>query len=282
MSIGAGRLGVGALYTPGGDALPLENVSARQIWDTLVHSTQTDAAGLAVWQGRAIDQARRLGYKLAATEWNLNGWWRIGERRELWPGLGGCGMGAAVMLQGMMRAGDVIVLGNQSMLVGKSWGITGIRVAPDGVADPVYHPTAEVTTLYRRHHGDRRLQVDYEAPAPLWNGEVFFGWRVTERAAIVDVLATRDARFLYLHILNTDYERPHRIQIQFDDLPVANGPATLHRLRFLTQDEVRPGGAWRLSETEAITVALSDFALQAPCRSATIVVIPLQERQPQE
>ncbi len=267
--------GTGILREVWSNTLSPENVTARQIWDTLVHSTQTDESGLAVWQDGAIDQARRLGYKLAATEWNLNGWWQIGERRELWPGLGGCGMGAAVMLQAMMRTGEVIALGTQSMLVGKSWGITGIRVAPDGAAAPVYLPTAEVTTLYRRHHGDRRLQVDYETPAPMWHGEVFFGHRVTQRAAIVDVLATRDDRNLYLHILNTDYDRPHRLRVRFDDLPVAGGAATLHRLRFLTRDEVRPGGAWTLAETDAVPVGSTGFVLSAPCRSATIVVIPL-------
>ena len=42
----------------------------------------------------------------------MPGWWHIKERGELWPGLGGCGLGAAVMLQSIVRAGDVIALGN--------------------------------------------------------------------------------------------------------------------------------------------------------------------------
>lgn len=274
------RPGTGILREVWNSTFDIKTVSARQIWEALVHSTQTDPSGLAEWQDGAIDQARRLGYKLAATEWNLNGWWHIKERGELWPGLGGCGLGAAVMLQSIVRAGDVIALGNQSMLVGKSWGIAGIRVAKDGTAAPVYAPTAEVTTLYRKHHGDRRLQVDYETPAPLWTGEVFLNYRMTERAAIVDVVATRDAKNLYLHILNTDYENPQRIKVSLADLPVAGGSATLHRLRFLTRDEVQPGGPWAVTETEAVPVAPAGFALQLPCRSATIAVLPLREDRP--
>lgn len=272
--------GTGILREVWNSTFDIKTVSTGQVWEALVHSTQTDPSGLAEWQDGTIDQARRLGYKLAATEWNLNGWWKIKERGELWPGLGGCGLGAAVMLQSMVRAGDVIALGNQSMLVGKSWGIAGIRVAEDGVAAPVYAPTAEVTTLYRKHHGDRRLQVDYETPAPLWMGEVFFNTQITKQAAIVDVVATRDAKNLYLHILNTDYDQSHRIKVSLTDLAVAGGSATLHRLRFLTRDEVQSGGPWALTETQAVPVTPAGFALQLPCRSATIAVLPLREDRP--
>ncbi len=129
--------------------------------DVLVHSTETDASGLAQWQDKSIDQAQRLGYTLAMTEWNLNGWWRVGERRELWPGPGGCGLGAAVMIQAMLRRGDVIEL------------------------------------------------------------------------------------------------------------------ATLHRLRFLTQDEAMPSGPWTRAETETLHLGEVGLKIQLPGRSATILVLPL-------
>ncbi len=274
--------GVKGLYTPAGDMLPAEQVTAKQIWDTLVHSSETDAACLAQRQDKAIDQARELGFKLAMTEWNLNGWWQIKERRELWPGPGGCGLGAAYMLQSMLRSGDVIDLATQSMLVGKSWGIAGIRVATDGVTPPAYAPTAEATTLYRKHHGDRRLQVHYETEPVQWTPEVLFNkdYRVTERALTVDVVATRDDINLYLHMLNTDIEHARRIRVRLEDLPVAEGPATLHRLRFLTRDEVQPGSAWTSMETESIPVTPEGFSARLPSRSATIAVIPL--RQPEK
>jgi hypothetical protein len=133
-------------------------VTAGQVGETLAHSTETDAAGLAQWQDAAIAQTQRLGYQLAMTEWNLNGW----LKGELWPGPGGCGLGAAMMLHALLRRGDVIELATQSMLVGKAWGITGIHVAPGTDRPPRYLPTAEITALYRRYYGDRRLAVHYQ------------------------------------------------------------------------------------------------------------------------
>ena len=268
-----------SLFDKNGDPLPVEKASPKQIWDTLVHSAETDAAGLARRQDKAIDQARRLGFRLAMTEWNLNAWWAIKERPELWPGPAGEGMGAAFMLHSMLRSGDVIELGTQSMLVGKSWGIAGIRVAKDGVAPPVFAPSAEATTLYRKHHGDRRLQVHYETEAPSWTPEVVFNkeYRVTDRALTVDVVATRDDRNLYLHMLNTDFEHPRRIRVRLEDLPVAEGRATLHRLRFFTQDEAQADGEWTMAESETAPVTPEGLSAELPSRSATIAVIPLRQ-----
>jgi alpha-L-arabinofuranosidase len=271
-------MGIKGLYSPGGDILAPATVNARQVWETVVHSTETDADGLAQWQDKSIEQAQRLGYKLAMTEWNLNGWWQLKEREEQWPGPGGCGLGAAVMLHGLLRRGDVIELATQSMLIGKAWGITGIRVAPDAEHPPFYLPTAEATTLYRQHHGDRRLAVHYETGLPPWKPAVCFGqkYRVTERAVTVDVVATRDAQHLYLHILNTDYEQPHRIAVRLDGLTVAGKRATLHRLCFLTRAEATPNGPWARAETENLPLRPVGLEAQLPRRSATIIVIPLQ------
>lgn len=271
--------GIKALFGPSGEPLPVEKATPNQIWDTLVHSAETDADGLAQRQDKAIDQARKLGFKLAMTEWNLNAWWSIKEGWELWPGPAGQGMGAAYMLQAMLRSGDVIELATQSMLVGKSWGIAGIKVAKDGVAPATFSPSAEATTLFRKHHGDRRLRVHYETAMAPWTPEVLFNkeYRVTEGALTVDVVATRDDRNLYLHILNTDYDHPRRLQVRFDGLPVTDGRATLHRLRFMTPDEQQKSGAWTLSETETIAVTPEGLSAELPSRSASIAVIPLRQ-----
>jgi len=146
------------------------------------------------------------------------------------------------------------------------------------VAPPAYAPSAEATTLYRKHHGDRRLRVRYETAMAPWTPEVLFSreYRVTERALTLDVVATRDDRNLYLHILNTDYAHPRRLQVRFDGLPVADGPAKLHRLRFLTRDEQQKSGAWTLSKTETIIVSPEGLFAELPSRSASIAVIPLR------
>ena len=92
----------------------------------------------------------------------------------------------------------------------------------------------------------------------------------------MDVVATRDAKNLYLHILNTDYAQPHRIALRLDGLTVAGTRATLHRLRFLTRDEAPPNGPWTRAETETLPLRPVGFESPLPSRSATIIVIPLQ------
>jgi alpha-N-arabinofuranosidase len=267
--------GITEFYAPDGSPLAPEAVTAGQVWETLAHSTETDAAGLAQWQDRAIAQAQRLGYRLAMTEWNLNGW----LKGELWPGPGGCGLGAAVMLQATLRRGDVIALATQSMLVGQAWGITGIRVGPGADRPPRYLPTAEVTTLYRRYHGDRRLDVQYQHAPPWWKLEVGFAraGRPTEQAMPVDVVATRDAAHLYLHIINAAYAQPYRLQVQVEGLSLAGGQADLHRLRFLTRAEAKPDGPWTLTETATLRGTRTGWQVPVPSRSVTIVVLPLRE-----
>jgi alpha-N-arabinofuranosidase len=270
--------GIKELYATDGTRVAPETVTAGQVWETLAHSTETDAAGLAQWQDTAIAQAQRLGYKLAMTEWNLNGW----LTGELWPGPGGCGLGAAVMLHALLRRGDVIELATQSMLVGNAWGITGVRVAPGTDRPPRYLPTAEITTLYRRYHGDRRLAVHYQHAPPLWTPAVVFSstWRAIDQAMPVDVVATRDTGHLYLHIVNTAYEQPCRLTVQLAGLQLAGGRATVHRLRFLPRDVAQPDGPWTRAETEALRVGRTGWDLLVPSRSATIVVLPLKENRP--
>ena len=121
----------------------------------------------------------------------------------------------------------------------------------------------------------------YETELLQWTPVVFFNkeYRVTEQAAQLDVVATRDDRNLYLHILNTDYDHPHRIRVRFEDLPVAEGRATLHRLRFMTPDEQQKSGAWTLSETETFAVTPEGLSAELPSRSATIAVIPLRQQE---
>lgn len=271
-------MGIKRVQTPDGEAADLAQVTPRQAWNTLIHSTETDAQGLALWQDSSIDQARELGYALAMTEWNLNSWWQMKEGRELFPGSGACGLGAAVMLNAMLRRGETVRLATQSMLVGQSWGITGIRVYPDppGRA-PHYLPTAEVTTLYNRHHGDRRLGVAYETEPPLWQAEIYFGkaGHPCKQAALVDVVATRSDRTLYLHALNTDYDQDHPVTVTlagFADLPAH---ATVHALRLHTREEKEAVGVWVSRRQSQADLDGQRLTLTLPRRSASAVVVEL-------
>ncbi len=268
---------VNAILDADGKAADLNSVSPKDMWDALVHCAETDEEGVASWHYPQLLRAREMGYRIAMTEWNLNGWMAdLGAGKTLWPRLGACGLGAAVMLHNIIRAGDTFDIATQSMLVGQAWGINGIRVTPDGGIPPRYHPSAQVTTLYNLHHGDSRLAVRYAPGAPQWQSTVRF--RATPpsaKAMLVDVLATRDDAAVYLHILNTDYEETHRLEVRLDGFGALSGEVDLHRLRFHTSDEQAASNAWATEQTEKAQVRGSVMTVVLPPRSATVAVLKL-------
>lgn len=269
--------GIGALFGPDGKKLTEKSVIPKQIWETLIHCTETDADGLAEWQDGSIEQAKRLGYKLALTEWNLNGWWQLTRGKELWPGNGACGLGAAVMLNAMMRRGDTIALGTQSMLLGQSWGITGIRVFPKTGEAPVMLPTAEATTLYNHYHGDRALRVRYQEAPPLWRSEVKFSTNGVPcaKAATVDVVATRSRDRLYLHAINTEYEQTRSLRVRMDGFKGLAAEAITHCLRFHTSPEFDASRVWTRTDQSFVRLNIDTCVIELPPRSVTIAIIDL-------
>ena len=274
-------LGIDGLFAADGKKLPEAGVTPGQVWETLTHSTPTDADGLAEFRDDSIEQATRLGYRLAITEWNLNTWWRLARGQELSPGPGACGLGAAVMVQALLRRSDTIALATQSMLLGQSWGIAGIRVHPQEGVAPTLQPTAEAVTLYNQHHGDRELRVRYDSAPLLWHPAVKFNsnyrphdWPCMQ-AMVVDVVATRDRDHIYLHAINTDFDKPRRLSVRFDGFAGLPGKATLHRLRFHTATEYATTNTWTTCEEVQIHSDEEARAIDLPPRSLTIVVIDL-------
>lgn len=269
--------GVKGLFTPEGKDAPDAVATPAAFWETLVHSTETNAEGQAQWQDKAFEHARKLDLRMAMTEWNLNGWYQPDPKR--WPGLGACGLGASVMLNALLRRADRVELATQSMLVGCAWGIAGIRVDPKSGKPPMIVPTAAATTLYGRYHGDRRLEVRTDAEPPKWKAALCFSKENpgTTSASVVDVVATRDRDRLYLHIINTDYGAPHRLAVRLEGLgdPVRN--ATLHRLRFRTKEEAKPDDRWSITETERLSFKGQDVEIPLPPRSVTIAVMTLRK-----
>ncbi len=274
-------LGIDGLFTPDGTKLTEAAVTTEQVWNTLTHCTPTDADGLANFQDDSIEQAKRLGYRLAITEWNLNAWWSLPRRNELWPGSGACGLGAAVMLQAMVRQGGTLSLATQSMLLGKTWGITGIRVSTDPAQAPTLQPTAEATTLYHQYHGDRALLVRYDSAPICWQPVVKFNinyrahdWPCT-KAAVVDILATRDRKHLYLHAINSDYTQSRRVIVNMNGFTRLPATSTLHRLCFHTPTEFATIKSWTTHEDERVHREKNDFIITLPPRSLTIGVFDL-------
>ena len=198
-----------------------DTLDPAEVWQGLVAAPQIDApTGNSKLDPWAFEQLP-ADLPLAVTEWNWNGWF-AGPAKPARPAneLLAYGLGSASFLHALLREGDRVRLANQSMLVGTSWRITGIRVDTTEAERPVMYPSALVTGLYSRHHGDRLL--DYTAARahyyaqPLQLGNIRPAGRVAEQ----DVLVTADAEAYYLHVLNRAYAATRQLRFVLPE-PVA-------------------------------------------------------------
>jgi alpha-N-arabinofuranosidase len=251
-----------------GVTVALDTMTAEEAWYGFVATPaihpETFLAELPEFQDWSL--ARDLGLPLAVTEWNWNGWWGKAGGPPL-PEMAK-GLGAAGMLHAMMRAGDRVHLACQSMLVGTTWGITGIRVAAG--QEPRILPTALVTGLYSRHHGNERLYIERANvrtyPQPLRIN----GIAPAPRVAFLDIVVTRRARTLVAHVINR--HRDQALPVRFDVSRVGQpaGRATLRAIHgsrnqndaTITESEQRAAGAV--------------FEVVFPARSVSVLEIPLK------
>jgi alpha-N-arabinofuranosidase len=205
-------------YAPGGvsevtqasNTVPVSTLSASDWWQALVAMPGAIGEdGMILAFRDRIKFARSLGYKVAVTEWNWNGWgfedldlpsevnWRLAS-----------GIGTAGFLHGLMRQGNEIEMACQSMLVGTSWDITSIRVDATGRRLPYFLPQGQMTLFYNNHHGSTVLAVEpqnilsYRQPFEI-------GWASSPRhnVAYVDLVATADEQMIYVHALNRSLDQ---------------------------------------------------------------------------
>ncbi len=139
----------------------------------------------------AFAAARKLGYKVAVTEWNWNGGWRGHDREGMaLDSLLPRGLGAAGYLHGLMRHADVTDIGTQSMLVGIGWNIAAIGADRDNAAPARMRPTGMATMLYSQHHGDRLMAMESEGVPCYRQPFEMAGIKPAEKVAMVDALVT--------------------------------------------------------------------------------------------
>ena len=189
----------------------LGKLTAEEIWKAWVAIPSMDSNGQALLVDEHLAQARKLGYKIAITEWNWNGWWAVGKgekgKKSAAPALDSLyakGLGAASFLHSFMRQGDVLSIGMQSMLVGSHWPINSIRVDRHGKVPAFMMPTGIVTQLYSQHHGDRLMEVELSGQEYFSQPFTMADIKPSAHVATVDVVATRDTRAntLTIHMIN--------------------------------------------------------------------------------
>ncbi len=268
-------MGISRAFGADGRELAWTNVADEAIWDAVVHCTETDEQGQARWADKAIDQALALGHPMVMTEWNLNGWWD-GSPPSRYPGYGAGGVGAAVMLHAMLRHGNLFRLATQSMLVGRSWGITGIRVFPDSDREPVLFPSLRATDFYRRHHARFLLATTVSSGGNVFDLGLFTGkaGAPTGRAAAVDVVAMRDERSLRIFAINTARTREAPCRFVLPAKLSKQGEWRRVSMQFALRGEEKDADL-RVEET-ATTCPLSalDQPLLLPPRSITLLEVP--------
>jgi len=201
-----------------------EPLTDEQLWYAWVAGPgQFDDQGQIRVQPQTVQRIKALGYDAAITEWNWNGW----GAKHLNPDLGidplqAGGLGAAGYLHGILRDSETIKVATQSMWIGHAWGITAIRVDPEGERDPYFLPQGIVSMLYRHHHGSHLLETKTRAIPQLENIAQVSWRKPPANIAVLDVVATGDSDgTIYLHVINRHLHNDQTLQIDWPNDVVA-------------------------------------------------------------
>lgn len=257
-----------------------KDLSAEDIWYAWVSVPRFDVNGQSVLSRSELDLARKAKCKVAMTEWNWNGWWGhpIQDRVAL-NSLYAKGVGAAGILHAIIRQGDVVRMAAQSMLIGDGWGIHAICCDRHGRFDPYMVPSGQVTMLYCKYHGDRRLAIDVENMPHFEQPYRMAGIRPAERVAYVDILATRSEKTLYLHAINRHFHQALPLRIDASDLgeqSKEDGKQHVLEGRLNTAPAAGELLAPGRIRTDSIDIHGNRLIVQLPARSVTAIEVPLQ------
>jgi len=262
-----------------GKPVDVTNLTTRDIWYGWVTVPRIDGAGQSILVRHELNQARELGYRVAMTEWNWNGWWGPSIAKRMEPAsLYAKGVGAAGILHAILRQGDVIQLAAQSMLIGDRWGIHAICCDRNGRTPPHMIPSGQVTMLYSWYHGNRRLKVDLTGVPRYVQPYRMGGNGPADSAAFLDVLATRNDNALYVHAINRHFDQSIPVQIDISALKEQPGRrGKLHRLEGRLRNTPGPGESQapgRIRD-EMFEIGGSRIQVQLPARSVNIIEVPL-------
>jgi len=259
-----------------GEKLKHANLSADEVWDAATTTLgRFDAQGRAVADALAYDDIAALGYRVAVTEWNWNGWdfAKRFPQTDFSDGMPAA-LGVAGFVHGLMRH-EHVTLANQSLLLGVSWGITSVRVNPNGTVG--YLPQAEAMRLHAEHHGSEVLASELtgsaliEAPVRLTTW-----WPQVARAAVLDAVVTADSAHYYVHLLNRHRTAAQTLKITLPDSAPQSGQANLHLLTAAPKANTASMGKMSRVELEQ---AWSDRVLNLEIPPAAIAVIVLPRAQ---
>jgi len=255
-----------------GVELAAESLSAEEIWYAWVSTPKIDGHGLAMVESKVLLAAPTLGYKVAATEWNWNGGWPHDVGKVALNSSLARGLGAAGFLHAFMRKAGVVEIATQSMLVGKGWGITAIRVDEKAEKPPYMRPSGMVTMLYSKHHGDRLLEMKASG-VPMYNQPLRLGGiRPSPKVAMIDAVATADDKAVYWHAINRSFHHALEVTVDLSHVGPLVGKARTYVLEGRLDDERDEGPRPVAQVKEQAVMAEGAVAkLQLPARSVVVL-----------
>lgn len=266
-----------------GEPVAIESLSDAEIWRAWVATPGFNKQGLAEFGDRLISQSRQRGTKVAVTEWNWNGWWQRGCGHAALDSSFAKGVGVAGFVHALMRAGDVVEIGCQSMLVGHAWeGIHAISADPSGQADPYYIPSGQVMALYAAHHGSRLLALKATGVPTYAQPLRLGGIKPHPKVACLDALATADEQAVYFHVINRQFEQDLTLTLDASACGPLAGQAQLFVLEGRLENRAVPGEPAQVSHLtqSAVSVGGTGITLRVPARSVSCLEMPRQRVLP--
>ncbi len=226
-------------------------------------------------RGDLLRLAEGLGYRLACTEWNWNGWSQPQGQASEWA----AALGAAGFLNGLVRHADRVEIGIQSMLVGISWKIAAIRVADGGRGAVRLNPRAVATAFLARHRGERLLHLSHP-PLPAVDQPFTQGWSdAIPRLALVDLVATAGPGAIRLQAINRHPRESLTLSLDLGSRPSAAATAAQESLvragsdtdpqaRLVSSRVQAVAGSWTIvlppASVSAVTWTIADGPRPAP------------------
>lgn len=263
-----------------GEKVDRKTLSEDDVWfGTLATLGRFDAAGQNLADSRIYDDIAQLGFKTAVTEWNWAGW----DLNKNFPqitfrdGLPAA-LSSAGFLHGLIRHPNVS-LATQSMMLGTAWGITSVRMLPDGTV--IHGPQAEPVRLYAELHGDELLGSKLEGvPAVEAPVTLASWWPQALRLSLLDPVVTANPDRLFVHIISRNRTEEMPLEIQ---LPPGRSPSGPAHLTTLTGDPaaVTTGGKGRLIRTtRKLPATGATLPVTLPAASISVLEIPLSIENP--
>ncbi|MCX6907205.1 MAG: hypothetical protein NTY01_04090 [Verrucomicrobia bacterium] len=257
-----------------GQPVARETLSDAEIWRAWVATPGFNNQGVSEFHNKLISQARQSGTKLAVTEWNWNGWWQGGGAA-----LNSCfakGVGAAGFVHALMRAGDVIEIGCQSMLVGHAWDIHAIKADPAGQVEPCYMPSGHVMALYAAHHGSQLFALKATGVPTYAQPLRLGGIGPNPKVACLDALATANKQAVYFHVINRHFDQAMTMTIDTTACGPLADQARLFVLEGRLENRAGPGESAQISRLTQSAVPSGGpvVTLRVPARSVSCLEMP--------